>query len=194
VRAPFDGVVTSRSTQIGALIVAGNAASTPLFTVSDVRRMRVFVRVPQSASAGLAKGLHANLTLPEYPGRRFDAVLARSAGAVDPQSGTVLMELDAGNRDGALKPGAYAQVHFPLAATGAFTIPSSALVANGAGTSVATVGAKDRVAFRPVTVTRDDGAVVEIGAGLTGTERVIDTPPDALRNGDAVHVQSAGRR
>lgn len=193
VRAPFDGVVTSRSTQIGALIVAGNAASIPLFTISDVRRMRVFVRVPQSASAGLAKGLHATLALPEYPARAFDAVLARSAGAVDPQSGTVLVELDADNRDGALKPGAYAQVRFPLASTGALTIPSSALVANGAGTSVAIVGANGRVAFRPVTVTRDDGAAVEIGAGLTGTERVIDTPPDSLRSGDAVHIQPAGR-
>jgi multidrug efflux pump subunit AcrA (membrane-fusion protein) len=112
---------------------------------------------------------------------------------VDPQSGTVLVELDADNRDGALKPGAYAQVHFPLASAGALTIPSSALVANGAGTSVAIVGANGRVVFRPVTVTRDNGAAVEIGAGLTGKERVIDTPPDSLRSGDAVHVQPAGR-
>ncbi len=104
--APFDGVVTSRSTQIGALVPVGTPTSTPLFTVSDVSRMRIYVRVPQSYSAEIHPGLHASLTLPEYPGRTFDVVLTRSASAVDPLSGTMLVELQADNKDRALKPGA----------------------------------------------------------------------------------------
>ena len=112
--APFSGVVTSRATDIGALVTAGTAASQPLFTVSDVTRMRAFVRVPQSYSAQVHPGMHVNLTLPEFTGRTFDAVLTRTAGAVDPRSGTVLVELQAANGDRALKPGAYAQASFPL--------------------------------------------------------------------------------
>jgi len=189
ITAPFSGVVTSRSAQIGALIVAGTAASAPLFTVSDVHRMRIYVRVPQLYSAQIRQGMHATLTLPEYPGRRFDAVLTRTADAVDVQSGTVLVELQADNGDRALKPGAYAQVSFPLAAgTGSVHLPASALIFGEKGMSVAVVGSDDRVRIRPVTVGRDEGSTVEVLTGLSGGERVIDTPPDALANGDKVRV------
>jgi RND family efflux transporter MFP subunit len=189
ITAPFAGVVTSRSAQIGALIVAGNAASQPLFTVSDMRRLRIFVRVPQGSSGQIHPGMQAKLSVPEFPGRQFTATLTRSAGAVDPASGSVLVQLNADNSDGALKPGAYAQVRFPLAAATGITLPASAVMVRESGTVVAIIDGQSRVHIRPVTISRDEGAIVQIGAGLTGRERVVDTPPDAIAEGDQVRVQ-----
>lgn len=189
--APFDGVITSRAAQIGALVVAGNAASQPLFTVSDIHRMRVYVRVPQAYSAQLKAGMAAVLTLPEYPGRSFAATLTRSAGAVDAQSGAVLVELQADNPDRALKPGAFAQVRFSIGAGNgnSLTLPSSAILYGNDGPTVAVVGGGGRVTVRPVTIARDEGAVVVISGGVRRDERVIDTPPDAIQTGDKVKVQ-----
>ncbi|PTQ13120.1 efflux transporter periplasmic adaptor subunit [Sphingomonas oleivorans] len=190
--APFDGTVTSRSAQIGALVTSGTAAATPLFTVSDIHRMRIYVRVPQGFSSQVKPGLHAMLTLPEYPGRSFDAVMTRTAGAVDVQSGTVLVELQADNDDRALKPGAYAQVKFPIAAAaGSVRLPSSALIFREEGPMVAIVDNRGIVTLKPVTIGRDEGREVEVTAGLTGRERIIDTPPDAIATGDHVRVQGA---
>jgi len=189
IHAPFDGVVTSRTTQIGALIVAGSAGSTPLFTISDVRRVRIYIHVPQGNSAQIHKGMHAALALPEYPARSFDAVVTRMADAVDPQSGSMLVELQADNFDRALKPGAYAQVTLPLVgATPALQIPSSALISRGNGTYVATVGAQNKIKLLPIKVGQDDGNNLEVLAGLRGDEHVVDTPPDAIADGDTVHV------
>lgn len=191
--APFSGVVTTRSTDVGALVSAGTAASTPLFTVADVQRMRVFVRVPQSYSAQIHPGMHAALTLPEYPGRTFDAVLTRNADAVDQRSGTVLTELQAANDDRALKPGAYAQASFPLAgASGAVTLPASALIVGEHGTQVATVGADGRAHLKTITIGQDRGATVQVSSGIAATDRVIDSPPDSLQDGDAVQVSRGG--
>lgn len=185
--APFDGVVTSRSTQVGALVTAGNAGAQPLFTVSDVSRMRAYVRVPQAYSAQVHPGMQVSLALPEYPGRSFQATLTRTAGAVDPSSGTVLVELQAPNGDRALKPGAYAQASFPLAGTGnAVTLPPSALIVGDKGTQVALLGPGNKAVLRTVTIARDLGKTVEIGAGLSPSDRVIDNPPDSLQTGDAV--------
>jgi RND family efflux transporter MFP subunit len=188
--APFSGVVTSRSTQIGALVTAGTAASTPLFTVADVNRMRIYVRVPQAFSGQTRQGMHATLTVPEYPGREFDVMLTRSANAVDPQSGTVLIELQAPNADRALKAGAYAQVKFPVAsgATSEVRLPSSALIIGAKGTQVAVVGPNGKALLKTITIGRDDGDSVAISAGLTATDRVIDSPPDSLQTGDAVRI------
>lgn len=190
--APFAGVVTSRSTQIGALVTSGTGATTPLFTVADTGRMRIFVRVPQGYSGQVKPGLHASLTVPEYPGRSFDVTLTRSADAVDPQSGTVLVQLEAANPDRALKPGAYGQVKFPVGGTsGAVRLPASALVIGAQGTRVATVGAGNKAVLKPVTIGRDDGDSVEISAGLTPRDRVIDNPPDSLQTGDPVRIAAA---
>jgi RND family efflux transporter MFP subunit len=191
--APFGGVVTQRSTDIGALVSAGTAAATPLFTVADVSRMRAFIRVPQSYSAQVHPGMHVALTLPEYAGRQFDAVLTRTAGAVDPRSGTVLTELQAANGDRALKPGAYAQASLPLAgASGAVTLPASALIIGQHGTQVALLGTDGRAHLRTITIGQDRGATVAVSAGLTAADRVIDSPPDSLADGDAVQVSRAG--
>lgn len=191
--APFSGIVTTRSTEIGQLVTAGSAGATPLFTVADVSRMRVFVHVPQSYSAQIHPGMHVSLSLPEYAGRTFDATLVRSSGAVDPSSGTVLVELQALNGGRELKPGAYAQASFPLAgAGGTVSLPASALITNKEGTQVAVVGPNGHALLRTVTLGRDLGSTVEITAGLSRSDRVIDSPPDSLQSGDPVQVQAGG--
>lgn len=191
--APFGGIVTSRAAEIGALVSAGTAASTPLFTVSDVSRMRIFVRVPQSYSAQVHPGMHVSLSLPEYAGRVFDAMLTRTAGAVDSTSGTVLVELQAANADRALKPGAYAQANFPLARAGtALSLPASALLVGEKGTQIALLGADGRARLRTIRIGRDLGETVEVAAGLSAGDRVIDNPPDSLRTGDPVRVARGG--
>jgi RND family efflux transporter MFP subunit len=187
--APFGGVVTSRSTQIGQLVSSGAGTAQPLFTVSDVSRMRIYVRVPQAYSAELKPGLHAQLSLPEYPGRAFDAVMTRTADAVDQQSGTVLVELQAANEDGALKPGAYAQVRFPITGTsGSVVVPASAILYRSDGTLVATVGPDNKAVLHQIKIGRDMGDTLEVTAGLQKTDRLIDSPPDSLTNGDPVKI------
>ena len=187
--APFEGVVTSRSAQIGALVVTGNIAAQPLFTVSDVHRMRVYVRVPQTSSAMMRPGIAATLQLPEYRGRDFPAVLARSSGAVDPQSGAVLVELQADNAERLLKPGAFAQVHFHAAGTGgALALPGSAILYGTAGPAVVVVRADGVVDIRPVHIVLDEGNTVNVTGAIAPTDLVIDTPPDAIHPGQKVHV------
>jgi RND family efflux transporter MFP subunit len=155
--------------------------------------MRIYVRVPQSYSAEIHPGLHATLTLPEYPGRSFDTVLTRTADAIDQQSGTVLVELQATNGDGALKPGAYAQVKFPITgAAGSVTIPASAVLYRSDGTLVATVGANNKAILHPIKIGRDMGDTLEVASGISKNDRVIDSPPDSLENGDAVQIAKSG--
>jgi RND family efflux transporter MFP subunit len=187
--APFDGIVTSRATDVGQLVTVGTPGSTPLFTVTDDSRVRIYVNVPQNYSAQIHPGLKASFTVPDYPGQTFTATLMSTAQAVDLQSGTVLMQLQADNPDHKLKSGAYAQVTFDLpASANTILLPASALIFNDAGTAVATVGNDDRVAVKPVTIMRDLGTSVEIASGVTKRDRVIDNPPDSLRQGDHVRV------
>ena len=190
--APFDGVVTSRSAQIGALVVAGNASAQPLFTVSDIHRVRIYVRVPQGYSAAVRTGMAATLTLPEYPGRSFQATVTSSAGAVDAQSGSVLVQLQAANPDGALKPGAFSQVRFNIGSGpgNAVSLPGSTILYGNDGPTVALVDRSGKVQVKPVTILRDEGKQVQIAAGLTPGDKVIDTPPDAMRTGDRVRIQA----
>jgi RND family efflux transporter MFP subunit len=189
ITAPFDGIVTSRATQIGQLVTAGNATAQPLFTVSQIREMRVYVRVPQLYSAQVRPGMAAQITLPEFPGTMFAATLSRAAQAVDQASGTELVELEAPNPRGALKPGAYAQVHFATAGPGhGVTIPASALLFRGDGTSVAVVDGSGKVTLKPVKIGVDHGATLDITSGLQTGDLAIDSPPDAIANGDKVHM------
>lgn len=193
--APFDGVVTSRATQIGALVVAGNASSTPLFTVADVSRIRAYVKVPQAYSTQIHPGMEVALTLPEYPDRTFKALLTRTADAIDPASGTVLVEVQAANGDRALKPGSYAQASFPLKGAGnAVTLPPSTLIIGSNGTQVAVLGRDGKAQLRTITLGRDEGKVVEVIAGLAPGDRVIDNPPDSLQSGDRVKVIADARK
>ena len=192
--APFAGVVTTRSTDIGALVTAGSAASAPLFTVSDVSKIRAFVKVPQAYSAQVHPGMEIQLSLPEYPGRAFKAVMTRSAGAVDTSSGTVLVELLADNGDRALKPGAYSQATFPIGGAGnAVELPASAMIIGKNGTQVAVLDSGGKVQLKTVTIGRDLGDRVQISAGLTPADQVIDNPPDSIQSGDKVQVARGGK-
>jgi len=189
ITAPFDGVVTSRSTDIGALIVVGAPGQTPLFTVADESRLRVYVRVPQNDAWEIKPGMTASFNVPGRPGETFTAAIAATADAVDVTTGTLLVQLQIDNSDRRLKPGDYAQVHFTLpAAAHTIQVPASALMFRDSGMEVATIGANDRVVIKPITIARDFGTAVQVASGLSTSDRVIDNPPDSLRQGDAVRV------
>jgi RND family efflux transporter MFP subunit len=191
--APFDGVVTERNANIGALVNAGAGANSAsaLFKVSDVHLLRVYVQVPQSYSAQVRKGMKASLTLPQYRGRTFPATIESDAGAVSGQSGTLLVELEVENPNGALKPGDFAQVRFDLPPTsGLVRVPASALIFRSLGLQIATVTPDGRAHLHAASVAVDLGAQVELDGGVGPKDRVIDTPPDSLEDGDVVHIQS----
>ena len=200
--APFDGVVTARRTDIGALVnagsVGGGAASTSeLFDVAKIDKLRLYVRVPQSDSAHIRPGLTATLTVPEYPGRVFQASLATTANAVSDASGTLLVELLVDNADRALKPGDYAEVRLNLAdqATGGarvLRLPASALLFRKSGAEVAVVAADGHVQLRPVVVGQNLGPTIEIQSGVTAGDRVINNPPDSIAAGALVRVVQPG--
>jgi RND family efflux transporter MFP subunit len=198
--APFDGVVTARRTDIGALVNAGSSASptSELFDVAKVDKLRLYVRVPQSYSARIKPDTKVTLTVPEYPGRTFQATFTSTANAVSDQSGTLLVELAVDNPGDVLKSGDYAQVSFALpdvaGGTGMLRVPSSALLFRKSGLEVAVVGPDDKVELRRVTAGRDLGAVMEIANGLKPSDRVVDNPPDSIANGQLVRVVSTNSK
>jgi RND family efflux transporter MFP subunit len=186
--APFDGVVTSRAVDVGALVTVGNNA-TPLFTVSDQSRLRIYVRVPQNYAPYIRPGMSVTFTVPQYPGRTFQAALVASAGAVAAATGTVLVQFGLDNHDAALQPGTYAEVKFPLPPhANGIRLPATALMFRDEGMQVATVDASNHVKLKTVTIARDLGASVDIASGLAPTDRIIDNPIDALQDGDQVRI------
>jgi RND family efflux transporter MFP subunit len=191
--APFDGVVTARNTDVGALIDSGSG-SRELFHVAAVHRLRVFVNVPEVYSRVARPGLIADLTLKEYPGRRFTGTLARTANAIDVASRTLLTEIDVDNAKGELLPGSYVEAHLklPTAAT-AMKVPVDALIFRTDQLQVATVGDDNRVSLVTVTTGRDFGDTVEILSGLSGQERVVSNPPDSLNDGDTVRIAAPAK-
>lgn len=194
--APFDGVVTVRNVDVGALIDAGNGGTpAALFRLAQTDRLRVFVDVPQDQAADVVPGATATLALPPYPGRRFSGTVARTSGAIDANSRTLRVEVDMDNPQDAVLPGAYAQVSLPLsAAQPGLSLPANALLFRPAGVQVAVVDAKNAVQLRTVTLGRDFGARVEIRSGLRGDERVVVNPGDAIGAGQLVriHARPAG--
>jgi len=193
ITAPFDGVVTRRTADIGALVNAGPASNgDPLFAVADVSSLRVYVNVPQSYSAQIVPGMTVSLTVPEYPGKTFPAKLVSTSDAISAQSSMLLVEFQVDNSAGVLKPGDYAQVSMGLP-QGAATLrlPASALLFRAAGLEVATLGPQNRVLLKPITVGTDLGTQVTVAAGLSPRDRVINNPPDSLANGDRVRIGSA---
>lgn len=194
VTAPFDGVITSRDVDVGALVTAGGTPGTPnaaneLFHLSQTQTLRVFVDVPQDDAASITPATQAWLTTQQYPGRRFNARVARTAGALDPTSRTLRVEIDVDNADGALLPGGYVQAHLALTtATPALEIPVSALLFRPDGVSVAIVDASGKVQIKLVHLGRDFGTHVEITSGLADSDRVIDNPGDSITNGQAVSI------
>ena len=187
--APFDGVVTSRTTDVGDLINAGSGKGLELFVVSDTRKLRLYVNVPQNDVALIVSGATAQVTVPERPGQTYTATVETTAEAVDPTSGATLVQLAVDNATGELLPGAFANVHFDLPQTaGSLTIPASALIFDSGGVRVATLGPDNRVILKPIGIARDRGDVIEISSGLAATERVVDSPPDGIGSGDQVRL------
>jgi len=192
ITAPFDGIVTSRETDVGALINAGGGAGPAMFVVSDITKLRVYVNVPQNYVPAVKIGAKAVLTMPEYPNRKFAATVEASSQSVDVASGTTRMQLGLDNAGGELMPGGYASVRLPLERDAVpLHIPSSALIFNKDGLRVATVGPDDKVLFKTVTIARDLGKEIEIASGLAAEDRVIIAPPDGLADGDEVRVAGA---
>ena len=193
ITVPFDGVVTSRETDVGALINAGGGAGPAMFVVSDISKLRVYVNVPQRYVPAIRIGAKAVLTMPEYPNRTFAATVEASSQSVDVASGTTRMQLALDNAGGELMPGGYASVRLPLLRDVVpLHIPASALIFNRSGLRVATVGPDDKVLFKTVTIARDLGREIEIGSGLAADDRVITAPPDGIADGDQVRVVGAG--
>jgi membrane fusion protein, multidrug efflux system len=189
ITVPFDGIVTARSTDVGALINAGGGSGPPMFVISDIKKLRVYVNVPQTYVPSVRIGAKAVISVPEYPSRTFDATVEASAQAVDVNSGTTQMQLALDNIAGELMPGGFATVRLSLQRDGVpLHIPSSALVFNQRGLRVATVGPDDRVVFKNVTIARDLGRDIELASGVTRDDRIINAPPDGIVDGDQVRV------
>src|SRR3989454_1187379 len=191
--APFAGTITARGIDRGALITSGSGTGTsPLFRIARVENLRIFVNVPQTFVRSIVPGQEARILVPEYPQRPFVGKIASTAGALDPASRTLLTEVRLRNDDHALMPGMYAQVKFSLVpADDVWVIPATALIARAAGPQVVTVRGDGTVHYVSVQLGRDLGQSLEILAGLSGTERLVVSPPDGLKEGGRVTVAGA---
>lgn len=192
---PFDGIVTARNTDVGQLIDPGSSTglARELFHVAAIDTLRVYVNVPQIYSRAAHPGVAAYVTLAEAPGKRFQGKLVRNANSIDAGSRTLLAEVDLDNRGGQLLPGAYGQVHLKLEGeVQTLVVPVSALIFQGDGLRLATVAkGDDRVHLETVTPGRDFGKELEVVAGLTPGQGVVNNPPDSLVDGEVVRVVSA---
>ncbi len=192
--APFDGVVTQRNTDVGALVNVGSGGSAgqALFEVSDLHKVRIYVQVPQAFSAGLTPGLKATFDMPQYPGQQFEATLVTTSRAMDANSRSMLVELQADNTDGKFAQGTYCQVHFQLPGDpNMVRVPATALMPADHGVQVAVLGDGNKAVLKTVQLGRDFGDSVEVTAGLAPQDQVIDSPPETLQGGDAVQLAAA---
>jgi RND family efflux transporter MFP subunit len=188
--APFNGVISARNTDIGALIDSGSSGGsrTELFHIVQPDKLRVYVSVPQVYSQAAKPGQEADLVLPEFPGRVFPGTLVRTAQAIDQNTRTLLVEIRVDNPTGTLFSGAYAEVHLKLPnATSAFILPVNTLLFRAEGLRVAAVN-NGRAELRPVTLGHDFGSEVEVLAGLNGDDTIIANPPDSLVSGEEVRI------
>jgi RND family efflux transporter MFP subunit len=191
ITVPFDGIVTARDTDVGALINAGGGSGPPMFVISDIKKLRVYVSVPQNYVPSIRLGAKGLISMPEYPNRTFTATVEASSQSVDANSGTTRMQLALDNPGGELMPGGYANVRLGLASDIVpLHIPASALIFNQNGLRVATVGSDDKVLFKTVTIARDLGRDIELASGLSTEDRIIVAPPDGIADGDQVRVVS----
>jgi RND family efflux transporter MFP subunit len=192
ITVPFDGVVTARETDVGALINAGGGSGPAMFVVSDITKLRVYVNVPQTYVPAIKIGAKAVISMPEYPNRTFAATVEASSQSVDVASGTTRMQLALDNSAGELMPGGYANVRMSLTRDVVpLHIPASALIFNQSGLRVATVTSDDKVLFKTVTIARDLGRDIELASGVSPDDRIITAPPDGIADGDQVRVTGA---
>jgi RND family efflux transporter MFP subunit len=190
VKAPFDGIVTARNIDVGALINAGNGGpAQELFHLAATDKLRVYVNVPQADSRAAAPGLKSYLTLAEFPGRKFQGELVRTAGAIDAATRTLLTEVDVDNTSGELRPGAYAEVHLMIPeGSRSLILPVNTLIFRSEGLRVGVVRNGNRADLVPVILGKDFGNEVEVVSGIDENDLVIANPPDSLSSGAAVQV------
>lgn len=189
--APFDGVITARNTDIGALIDSGSSGGTrtELFHVAQPNKLRVYVNVPEVYSQAAKPGLTADLMLPEFPGRPFPGKLVRTADAIDQTTRTLLVEFDVENPTGTLLSGAYSELHMKIPGTAsAFILPVNTLLFRAEGLRVAAVTDGKHVTLTPITIGHDFGSEVEVIAGLTGNESIVTNPADSIISGEEVRI------
>jgi RND family efflux transporter MFP subunit len=189
--APFDGSVTARNTDTGALINAGSSSATllPLFEVSNTRQLRLYINVPQNYVGQIRTGDKARFTVPEAAGEVFEATIQSTSGAINASSGTTLVQLLVDNAAGRFLPGGFANVNLLFNdAVARLSIPASALIFDQNGLKVATVGQDRKVTLKTITIARDLGKKLEVQSGLTSTDMVIENPPDGLNDGDQVNI------
>jgi RND family efflux transporter MFP subunit len=187
VKAPFDGIVTERDTDIGAFVPSGSGVQ--LFRMAQTSPLRVYINVPQTFARFVKSGVQADLTLNELPGRKYPAHVTNTAGAIDPTSRTLLTELEVPNETEELLPGAYAQINLKLEGDrGLVTIPSNSLLFRSEGASVGVVHPDGKVEIRKIVINRDLGSKLQISQGLSESDQVILNPSDGLADGMAVTV------
>lgn len=190
--APFDGIITARATDIGALINSGSSTTAkPLFRIAQTNPLRIYVKVPQNYSARITSNLVVSLHFAEHPGQEFPAKLLDTAKAIDPTTRTLLAQFTAENKDEVLLPGGYTEVWFSLSLPPhTVRIPVNTLLFRAQGLQVATVDKDQKIVLKSVTINRDFGAEVEIATGVTPGERIVINPPDSITDGEVVRVVS----
>ncbi len=192
ITAPFDGVVTARRIDVGALVTEGSTTGQELFHLTSTRRLRIYIQVPETYSSLIRPGLAAQLSLVERPGQFFPAKVISTARSIDASTRTLLTELEADNEKGDLLPGAYAQVHLRLPpGLASWRLPSDALIFRADGLHVAAVDAHSHVQLKVVQIGRDFGTQMEILSGVDAGDRVIVSPPDSIMNGELVKVRGS---
>jgi membrane fusion protein, multidrug efflux system len=192
VKAPFDGIVTRRNTDIGQIVNSGSG--TPLFDVAQVSPLRIYVNVPEAMAGYVRVGGPANVTFNEFPGQKFSGQVVRTAQAIDPASRTLLTEIDVANDAGQLFPGAYSPVHLETEGPTSLLVPSSSLLFRSEGASLGVVGSDNRVHLKKIKIGRDLGGKLEIVSGLSPTDRIVVNPVDSLAEGTLVHVQASNAK
>jgi RND family efflux transporter MFP subunit len=187
--APFDGVVTARNTDIGALIAAGQTSGSALFRVADTQKLRIYVDVPEPYAAKAQPGIEVQMRFNEHPGKDYPATLVRTARALDPTLRTLRVELQVDNSQGELFPGAYAEVHFKLPGSNStLRVPATALIFRSQGLQIATVGSDNKARLRSIVQGRDFGTSVEVLSGVSANDQVVINPPDSLSDGGTVRI------
>ena len=191
VYAPFRGVITRRNVDIGNLINAGNGGTQQqLFFLAQTDPIRVYVNVPEIYAATIRRGLPASLELTQYPGRRFEAAVARTADAIDLGTRTLLTEVDVPNHNGELLPGGYAQVHLAIkVASVRLAVPVNALLFRAEGLRAVVVDADHKTHLKPLSIGRDYGTSLEVLQGLEPSDWIVVNPPDSLDEGQQVNVK-----
>jgi len=189
VKAPFDGIVTARNTDIGQIVNSGSGRA--LFTVAQISPLRIFVNVPESMAGYVQAGGPATINFAGFPGQKFSGKVVRTAGAIDPNSRTLLTEIDVNNESGELFPGAYSPVHLETEGPKSLLIPSNSLLFRSEGASLGVVGADNRVHIKKIKIGRDLGGELEVVSGLSPTDQVVVNPADSLAEGTLVRVEGS---